>query len=74
MRADPREGQEVVNELAHLLGVSPDDVQQPLPLGIQAVGIIFQENPGEAVNGPEGRPQVMGDGIGKTFQLLVGRL
>ena len=36
--------------------------------------MIFQENPGEAVNGPEGRPQVMGDGIGKTFQLLVGRL
>ena len=57
-----------------LLGIGPDDIQQPLPFGIQAVGIIFQENPGEAVNGPEGRPQVMGHGVGKTFQLLVGRL
>ena len=45
-----------------------------MPFSIQAIGIIFQENPGEAVNGPEGPPQVMGDGIGKTFQLLVGRL
>ena len=72
--AQAREGQEVVNELAHVPGVGPDDIQQPLAFGIQAVGIIFQENPGETVNGPQRRPEVMGDGIGKTFQFLVGRL
>ena len=44
------------------------------PSASRLAGMIFQENPGETVNGPEGRPQVMGDGIGKTFQFLVGRL
>ena len=72
--AQAREGQKVVDELAHVPGIGPDDTQQPLPFGIQAVGMIFQEDPGETVNGPEGGPEVMGDGVGKTFQFLVDRL
>ena len=49
-------------------------LQVVFPGIVQSIGVFVQQDPAEAVDGPQGRTQVMRDGVGKRFELLVGGL
>ena len=40
---------------------------------VQLIRIIFQESLAEAINAPEGRTQVVGNGIAERFEFLIER-
>ena len=65
LAAQPGQGQEIVDELPHLAGLMMNDIQVSLTIGVQFIGAVLQQHPGKAADGPERRPQVMGNRIGK---------
>src|SRR5512140_286874 len=72
--AQAREAEEVVDEAAHLLRVLPDfrEVTQALRGELRAH--LLDDDPAETVDGPEGGPEVVGDGVRERLELVVGRL
>ena len=57
--AQTREGQKVVDELPHLLGVLVDHVQHALSFLVELVGARVDQHAGESVDGAERRAQVV---------------
>src|SRR6266850_4205804 len=70
----PRERQQVIDELPHLPAVVANDLQQPAALVVELVPIILLEDASEAVYRPQRRAQVVRDRVAEAFQLLVRRL
>jgi hypothetical protein len=50
------------------------DIRLSHGFGIELGGMLTLQHPGKAFNGPDGSLEVMGHGIRKGFQLLVGGL
>jgi len=69
-----REREKIVDELTHPLGVFDHKPQEALPLLIDFLLIVLKHDARIAVDGPQWRPQIVGDGIGERFQLLVSVL
>ena len=63
--------EDVVDELSHAAGVVTHHVEQALAFVVQFVSVVFQQNMGKPIDGTQRRAQVVRDGIGKSFQLLV---
>ena len=55
------------------MGGSTHPPQIIFALFIQPIGIVFQKGMAKAINTPQRSTQVMGDRVGKGFQLLVHR-
>ena len=72
--AKPGKGEQVIDELAHAYGVLAHDSQHAQALLIKLVAIGQHDLAGEAIHGAQGRPQVMGDGVGEGLKLLIGGL
>ncbi len=70
----PRERQEIIDEMFHLLAAVANDLQQPARLVVELVPIVLLEDAGETVYRAQGRAQVVRNRIAEAFQLLVGRL
>ena len=66
--------EQIVDQQAHLPGVLADPLEVAPRLPVQAGGMFRHKDLAEAVDGPQGGAQVVGDGIGETLQLLVGGL
>lgn len=72
--AHPGQFQQVVDEQAHGLRGPADPLEIVPPRLVQRPQVILQQGLAEAVDAPEGRPQVVRDGIAEGLQLLVGGL
>jgi len=57
--------------LAHAQGPVPDPPQQVAPLLVEPVGVVCEQDVGEAVDAPQGGAQVVGDEVGEVLQLGV---
>ncbi len=69
-----RVGEQILNQLAHLIGCAADGAQELSPLRIQLIGVILQQQTAVAVDAPQRRLQIVGDGVGERLQLLIRRL
>ncbi len=69
---DLREGEEVVDQLRHHLGVAGDAPEHALALGVQLGGVVLHDHLRISADGSQRRAQVVGDGIGKSAQFVVG--
>ncbi len=72
-----REPEQAVDELRHLVRRPPHPGEVAAPLRIELVGAVLLERLAEAVDGAEGRPQIVGDRVAERLELLVrglGRL
>src|ERR1051326_543504 len=72
--ADAGKGKEVIDELSHPLRVCAGDTQVPFALLGQPGRVILLQHSGEPVDRPDGRAQIVGDGIAERLQLLVSFL
>ena len=72
--SEPREGEEVVDELPHLPGVGADHAEDALAFGIEAVGVVLEQDACIAVDGAQRRPEIVRDGVGEGPERLVGCL
>ena len=72
--ADARKAQDVVDQARHAAGVVPHYVQHALAFVIQFACIVLQQHARKSVDGAQRRAQVMRNGVGKSFQFLVGVL
>ena len=70
----PREREEVVDELPHLPGIRADHAEDALAFGIEVVGVVLEEDARIAVNGAQRRAEVVGDGVREGPECLVRRL
>src|SRR6266571_4587886 len=68
----PGELKQVIDELPHALARGPDPPQIALAGFIQLLAAVLQQCLAEAVNTPQRRPQVVGDGVAEGLQLFVG--
>src|SRR3989442_4342578 len=71
LAAEPREGEQVVDEPPHLPHVVANDPEEALAIRIEGARMLLREQPGEAVDGPQRRAQVVRHGVAERFQLLV---
>ena len=72
--ARAREGQDVVDQLAHLAGVLLDDAEQTQPLGVERVRVILDEHRDEPVDGAQGRTQVVRYRVAEALEVVHRRL
>ena len=70
--AEAAQFQQIVNQRGHTLAGLADPVQIVLALLIQLIPVIIYDDTAEAVQGPQGLPQIMGDRIAEGFQFFVG--
>ena len=74
LAAQPRKGQEIVDELAHLVGVVLDQPEITLAFGIQPRRVVLHHRLGEPADRPQRRPQVVRNRVGERLKLLVDGL
>ena len=70
--ADPRERQQVVDQLAHAPRVDLDAIEMPLRGVIELVGVILFEDLHEAGDRAQRRAQIVRDRITERFELAIG--
>ena len=71
--AHPRELEQVLDQVVHLLAGVADAPKQPLAVRIELGGVAFKEDLAETEDAAQGRAQVVRDGIGEGLQLFVDR-
>ena len=64
--------QHIIDEQSHALGFRANAHQVLTPSVIKLVAAILQQGVAPTVNSAQGSAQVMGNGVGKGFELLVG--
>src|SRR5262249_8550969 len=62
---------EIVNELGHALGGRAHALEIVLAIGIQRLGVVFQQRQAESIYAAEWGAQVVGDRVTESFQFLV---
>ena len=69
---EPREDEQVVDELPHLFRVAAHLLQVVLSLFGEPVTEVLEQNPREPVNRSKWCSQVVRNGLGKSFEFVVG--
>ena len=69
----PREAEEVVDELSHALALLADDVDVLARAGRERVPVILEEGERESVDAPQRGAQIVGDAVAEGLELAVGR-
>ena len=64
--AGAREGQDVVDQPAHLDGAVAHHLEHALAFGVELVGIVLEQDAREPVDGPQRRAQIVRDRIGES--------
>ena len=59
--------------MLHEFGIGGDDLEQPEGFGIEFIGVLAHEHPGEPLDGPDRGLEVVGHGVREGLQVLVGR-
>ena len=68
---DPGQIEHVVDQLRHLLAGLPHAVEIAAAVVVQPVALTLLHRAAEALDPPERRPQVVGDGVAEALQLPV---
>ena len=71
--ADARQVQEVVDKPTHALRFGTNAVKILVPLRVQTLAAIFPQRQAPSVDAAQGSTQVVGYGVGKGFQFVIGR-
>ena len=72
LAADPRQREQVVDQLAHAMHGGAHPAQQLLGLVVQVVAVVGAEDGAVAFDGAQRRAQVVGDRIAEGFELVEG--
>ena len=72
--AYPGEVEQVVYERGHVAAGRPDAGQVVESLVVENILVVFLQDLGEPVYGPQGRPEVVRNRVGERLQLPVGPL
>jgi len=67
-----REAKQVVDEPAHLTGVVAHELQVLLRFGCELRRVLLQQDAREPIDRAQRCPQIVGDGIAESLELLVG--
>ena len=71
LAAEAGKRQQIVDQLTHAPGVLVDHSQQTLRLGFELRLVVFEENPGKAMNRAERRAQIVRHRVRERLQLRV---
>src|SRR5205823_3753102 len=74
LAAKPGEGEQVVDQVAHVLAAVLDPLQVTARLVRYGIGIVFEQDRGKAADRPQRCSQVVRDRVRKSLELAVCRL
>src|SRR5919202_2155045 len=72
LAAQARKGEQIVDQATHLLRVVTHEVEVPLGVRGELRRVLLQQDAREAIDGAQGRAQVMGDGVAESLEFLIG--
>jgi hypothetical protein len=71
MAAGARQVQKVVNEKGHALGAFEKSIDKHAAFGIEALGCRVLEEEADVVDVLQRTTEIVGDGVGESFELFV---